>query len=174
MSTTLPLNPNLPRWMRHANGDLPNPTPAEVQADFAENQRIATKEANGIPLTSEERRKDDATHEAIMHHYAKMQGYDSWEDRALSGIGGGIDWQRLHALIPWFAVIGALIMWAMFLLIPTAFGLHYAGMFPAMSNWSYVAMGLTLCLAAFRAAKTHQGVHAIGFTFAVLLLSYWF
>lgn len=85
-----------------------------------------------------------------------------------------IDWQRIHALIPWFAVIGAVVMWAMFLLIPTAFNLHYAGMFPAMSNWSYVAMGLTLCLAAFRAAKAKHGVHAIGFTFAVLLLSYWF
>lgn len=85
-----------------------------------------------------------------------------------------IDWQRIHALIPWFAVIGAVVMWAMFLLIPTAFNLHYAGMFPAMSNWSYVAMGLTLCMAAFRAAKSKQGVHAIGFTFAVLLLSYWF
>lgn len=85
-----------------------------------------------------------------------------------------INWQRVHSLIPWCAVILAAVIWAMFLLVPTAFGLHYAGMFPAMSNWSYVAMGLTLCLAAFRAAKAKHGVHAIGFTFAVLLLSYWF
>jgi hypothetical protein len=85
-----------------------------------------------------------------------------------------IDWQRIHAIIPWCAVIGAAVMWATFLLIPTAFGLHYTGLFPALSNWAYVAMGLTLCLAAFRAAKSKQGVHAIGFTFAVLLLSYWF
>ena len=85
-----------------------------------------------------------------------------------------LDWQRIHSLIPWCAVIGAAVMWATFLLIPTAFGLHYTGLFPALSNWAYVAMGLTLCLAAFRAAKSKQGVHAIGFTFAVLLLSYWF
>ncbi|MEZ5452879.1 MAG: hypothetical protein R3E93_08720 [Thiothrix sp.] len=85
-----------------------------------------------------------------------------------------IDWQALHRLIPWFAALTAWVMWAMFLLIPTAFGLHYAGMFPAASNWLYVGMGLTLCLAATVAAQVQHGARAILFTFATLLLSYWF
>jgi hypothetical protein len=160
MSNTT-LNPALPRWMRHANCDLPNPTPAEVQAD---------KESR----TNRSEAEKDAEFEAIMNHYAKMAGHDSWEDQALSGIGGGIDWQRIHALIPWFAVIGAVVMWATFILIPTAFGLHYTGLFPATSNWLYVLTGLVLCLACFVAARVQHGARAILFAFAVLLLSYWF
>lgn len=85
-----------------------------------------------------------------------------------------IDWYAITAFIPWFVTIAAFAMWAAFLLIPTAFGLHYTGMFPAMSNWSYVAMGLTLCIAAYRASKAEHGLHAILFTFGVLLLAYWF
>lgn len=85
-----------------------------------------------------------------------------------------INWQRLHALIPWLAFLLAALVWAMFLLIPTAFNLHYAGMFPAANNWLYVAMGLILCLACFVAAQVKHGAHAIAFSFAVLLLSYWF
>lgn len=88
--------------------------------------------------------------------------------------GGAIDWRALHALIPWLAALGSWFMWALFLLIPTAFNLHYAGMFPAMSNWLYVGMGLTLCLAATVAAQVQHGARAILFTFSVLLLSYWF
>ena len=85
-----------------------------------------------------------------------------------------IDWKALHALIPWIAFLFAAFVWAAFLLIPTAFGLHYAGMFPAANNWLYVLMGLTLCLACFVAAQVKHGARAIGFAFAVLLLSYWF
>jgi hypothetical protein len=85
-----------------------------------------------------------------------------------------INWKALHALIPWFAVLLAVVMWVAFLLIPTAFNLHYAGMFPAASNWLYVAMGMVLVLAGYTAAKVQHGARAILFTFAVLLLSYWF
>jgi hypothetical protein len=85
-----------------------------------------------------------------------------------------IDWQRLHAAIPWVAVLLAVVVWAMFLLIPTAFNLHYAGMFPAANNWLYVLMGMVLVLAGYTAAKVQHGARAILFTFAVLLLSYWF
>ena len=85
-----------------------------------------------------------------------------------------IDWQRIHALIPWLAVIGSVVMWATFLLVPTVFGLHYTGLFPATSNWLYVLMGLVLCLACFVAARVQHGARAILFAFAVLLLSYWF
>ncbi|UOG93651.1 MAG: hypothetical protein L3K52_07965 [Candidatus Thiothrix sulfatifontis] len=85
-----------------------------------------------------------------------------------------INWERLHALIPWMAFLFAVAVWAMFLLIPTAFGLHYAGMFPAANNWLYVLMGLTLCMACFVAAQVKHGARAILFAFAVLLLSYWF
>ena len=89
-------------------------------------------------------------------------------------IDAPIDWQAIHAMIPWLAVMGAWVMWAMFLLIPTAFSLHYAGMFPAANNWLYVLMGMVLCLAALTAAQKQDGVRAILFTFSVLLLSYWF
>lgn len=82
----------------------------------------------------------------------------------------GIHWA---AFIPFIAALAAWFMWLLFLLMPTAFSFHYAGMFPAVSNWLYVAMGLTLCLATSVAAWFQHGVHAIGFTFAVLLLSYW-
>lgn len=88
--------------------------------------------------------------------------------------GSPIDWHALGNMIPWIAALLAWAMWALFLLIPTAFGLHYAGLFPAASNWGYVLMGLTLCLAATVAAQVQHGVRAIAFTFAVLLLSYWF
>lgn len=85
-----------------------------------------------------------------------------------------IDWRLIHALIPWLATGFAWLMWLGFLLIPTAFGLHYAGMFPAANNAAYTAMGLTLCLAATVAASHQHGVRAILFTFSVLLLAYWF
>lgn len=101
---------------------------------------------------------------------AAMQGRSAHSTHPVENV----DWRALHALIPWLAVLAAWAMWAMFLLIPTAFGLHYAGMFPAASNWLYVGMGLTLCLAATVAAQVQHGVRAILFTFSVLLLSYWF
>ena len=85
-----------------------------------------------------------------------------------------IDWRGIHALIPWIAFLFAVVVWAMFLLIPTAFTLHYVGMFPAANNWLYVLMGLVLCLACFVAARVQHGARAILFAFAVLLLSYWF
>ena len=84
-----------------------------------------------------------------------------------------IDWALLHQLIPWLAAAFAWLMWAVFLLVPTLFNFDYAGMFPAVSNYAYVMMGLTLCLAASVAAKFAHGVRAIAFTFSVLLLSYW-
>ncbi|WP_287600605.1 hypothetical protein [Thiothrix sp.] len=85
-----------------------------------------------------------------------------------------IDWRTIHALIPWLSTLFAWLMWAGFLLVPTVFGLHYAGMFPAANNAVYVMMGLTLCLAATAAASMQHGVRAIFFTGSVLLLSYWF
>lgn len=81
-----------------------------------------------------------------------------------------IDW---HGLIPFLAALFAWLMWLVFLLLPTVFNFHYAGMFPAVSNYAYVMMGLTLCFAASVAAWLAHGVRAIAFTFAVLLLSYW-
>lgn len=102
---------------------------------------------------------------------AAMQGHSAHSPAQSTA---NIDWQALHRLIPWFAALAAWVMWALFLLIPTAFGLHYTGMFPAVSNWLYVSMGLILCLAATVAAQVQHGVRAILFTFAVLLLSYWF
>ncbi len=86
----------------------------------------------------------------------------------------GIDWRVIHALIPWFSAFVAWLWWAFFLLIPSVFGLHYAGMMPAMNNAAYTMMGLTLCLAATVAAQSQHGVRAIAFTFSVLLLAYWF
>ena len=86
----------------------------------------------------------------------------------------GIDWRVIHSLIPWLAVFAAWLWWALFLLIPSVFGLHYAGAMPAMNNAAYTAMGLTLCLAATVAAQSQHGVRAIAFTFSVLLLAYWF
>ena len=99
-----------------------------------------------------------------------------WKTETPNGaaLGSAIDWRAIHALIPWVAVIGAWAMWATFLLIPTLFGLHYAGLMPAANNWGYVMMGLTLCLAGMVAAKVQHGVRAIAFTATVLLLAYWF
>ncbi|MDX9989021.1 hypothetical protein [Thiothrix unzii] len=85
-----------------------------------------------------------------------------------------IDWRLIHALIPWLAAVSSWLMWAGFLLIPSTFGLHYAGMFPAANNAVYVMMGLTLTIAATIAAQSQHGVHAILFAFSTLLLSYWF
>lgn len=102
---------------------------------------------------------------------ASMQGHPA---HSPAPSPANIDWKSLHGLIPWFAALTAWVMWGMFLLIPTAFGLHYAGMFPAASNWLYVGMGLTLCLAATVAAQVQHGARAILFTFSVLLLAYWF
>ena len=107
-------------------------------------------------------------------HIAAVRALQHSPDHYPTPLGQAIDWQAVHALIPWFAVMGAWVMWAMFLLIPTAFSLHYAGMFPAANNWLYVLMGMVLCLAALTAAQKQDGVRAILFTFAVLLLSYWF
>lgn len=90
-----------------------------------------------------------------------------------SSQGNGNKPQDLHGLIPFIAALSAWLMWAVFLLIPTLFEFDYTGLFPAVSNWLYAAMGLTLCLAASVAAWFQHGVRAIGFTFAVLLLSYW-
>ncbi|WMP17346.1 hypothetical protein [Thiothrix lacustris] len=86
----------------------------------------------------------------------------------------GIDWRVIHALIPWLAAAVSWLWWALFLVIPSVFGLHYAGMMPAMNNAAYTLMGLTLCLAATVAAQSQHGVRAIAFTFSVLLLAYWF
>lgn len=106
-------------------------------------------------------------------HVASVRALQHFDTPTLSD-NTPINWQRIHALIPWFAVIMALLVWAMFLLIPTAFNLHYAGMFPAANNWLYVAMGAVLVMAGYVAAKVQHGARAILFTFAVLLLSYWF
>ena len=93
---------------------------------------------------------------------------------AIRTTANGIDWRVIHALIPWFSAFVSWLWWALFLLIPSVFGLHYAGMMPAMNNAAYTMMGLTLCLAATVAAQSQHGVRAIAFTFAVLLLAYWF
>ena len=85
-----------------------------------------------------------------------------------------IDWRLLHSMIPWLVTSFAFVMWAMFLLIPTLFGIHNAVMFSALNNASYALSGLTLCFAAFRAAKANHGVHTVVFAFSVLVLSYWF
>ena len=106
-------------------------------------------------------------------HVASVRALQHFDTATLSD-NDPINWERLHALIPWIAFLFAGFVWATFLLIPTAFGLHYAGMFPAASNWLYVLMGLTLCLACFVAAQVKHGARAILFAFAVLLLSYWF
>ena len=98
-----------------------------------------------------------------------------WAGHGLSSTKeSGIDWRVIHALIPWLAAFTAWVWWALFLLIPSVFGLHYAGMMPAMNNAAYTMMGLTLCLAATVAAQVQHGVRAIAFTFSILLLSYWF
>jgi hypothetical protein len=86
----------------------------------------------------------------------------------------GIDWRVIHALIPWFAALAAWAFWVLFLLLPSVFGLHYAGAMPAMNNLNYTLMGLSLCLAATIAAQVQHGVRAIAFSFATLLLAYWF
>jgi len=101
--------------------------------------------------------------ETIIH-----QGQNQQQGRAR------IDWGLIHPLIPWIAAIAAFAMWALFLLIPSLFGMHYAGMFPVANNAVYVMMGLTLAIAAGVAAKSQHGVRAIAFSFSVLLLSYWF
>ncbi|MEZ5454291.1 MAG: hypothetical protein R3E93_15930 [Thiothrix sp.] len=146
---------NLPRWMQHQAGDLPDPTPDQVSADDKHEQA----ESDYFTRHGKWSTESGKTLDAINQHYSGMS--DEPE---------GIDWA---AFIPFIAALAAWLMWLLFLLMPTAFSFDYAGLFPAVSNWLYVAMGLTLCLAASVAAWFQHGVHAIGFTFAVLLLSYW-
>lgn len=119
------------------------------------------------------------TTDQLLHDYEREALHQYRSNQAVQPNTNGqeistwVDWALLHQLIPWLAAAFAWLMWAVFLLIPTLFNFDYAGMFPAVSNYAYVMMGLTLCLAASVAAKCEHGVRAIAFTFSVLLLSYW-
>lgn len=75
---------DLPMWMRHFHGDVPDPTPEEIAADREWTERVVDKKMNGIPLTPEEQAKDDAMFEAIMDFYG---GGDPKYER--------IDWQQV-------------------------------------------------------------------------------
>ena len=74
---------DLPKWMQHANGDLPDPTPDEIAEDSELHHRLAFKWLNNIPLTPEEKRRDDAMWEAISTYY---QG---------GGKQSRVDWQKV-------------------------------------------------------------------------------
>lgn len=158
-----------PAWLRHLNGDLPNPTEKEIEAD-----KQATEDALAYLHTHGKWDAESAQGIDDLNAYYSKNFPPTAAWQAKHGGNAGIDWQRLHAAIPWIAVVLAVVVWAMFLLIPTAFNLHYAGMFPAANNWLYVLMGMVLVLAGYTAAKVQHGARAILFTFAVLLLSYWF
>ncbi|EIJ35726.1 hypothetical protein [Thiothrix nivea] len=82
------MSKDLPKWMQHANGDIPDPTPDEIAEDSELHHRLAFKWLNNIPLTPEEKRRDDAMWEAISTYYQGMDG-------KASSLLARVDWQKV-------------------------------------------------------------------------------
>ncbi|MGB0849444.1 MAG: hypothetical protein ACPGSM_22095 [Thiolinea sp.] len=86
----------------------------------------------------------------------------------------GVDWDTIAEIIP--ALVNALawLLWALFLLIPSLFGLHYAPLFSSANNAVFTLMGLVLCIALSIAIRAGHGARAIVFLMGISLLSFWF
>ncbi|MGB1012390.1 MAG: hypothetical protein ACPGVP_21930, partial [Thiolinea sp.] len=86
----------------------------------------------------------------------------------------GIDWDTVAEIIPPLVAALAWLLWGLFLLIPSLFGLHYAPLFSDANNAVFVAMGFVLCMALSSAVRAGHGVRAIVFLMGLSLLSFWF
>ncbi|MEB4590508.1 hypothetical protein VSS37_05915, partial [Candidatus Thiothrix sp. Deng01] len=58
----------LPKWMQHAGGAIPHPTPEEVEKDFQREAQAAQDAINGKPDSKATR----DMHAALMQHYGEM------------------------------------------------------------------------------------------------------
>lgn len=85
-----------------------------------------------------------------------------------------IDWDMVAEIFP--PAVSALcwILWGMFLLIPSIFGIHHAALFPAANNAVFVLMGFVLCIALSTAVSLGHGFRAVFFAIGIFLLSFWF
>ena len=85
-----------------------------------------------------------------------------------------VDWDTIAEIIPALVAALAWLLWALFLLIPSLFGLHYTPLFSTANNAVFVLMGLVLCIALSIAIRSGHGARAIVFLLGISLLSFWF
>lgn len=97
--------------------------------------------------------------------------YPDWESKPPAP---PIDWDTIAEIIPPFVGFLSWLLWALFLLIPSLFGLHYAPMFSTANNTVFTLMGLVMCLAISTAIRAGHGARAIFFLLGISLLSFWF
>lgn len=85
-----------------------------------------------------------------------------------------VDWDTIAEIVPPLFSLICWALWALFLLIPSAFGLHYAALFSTANNVVFVLMGFVLCIAISTAIKAGHGMRAVFFGLGIFLLSFWF
>ena len=85
-----------------------------------------------------------------------------------------VDWDNIAEVIPPLVALLSWLLWALFLLIPSIFGLHDAPLFSTANNVVFVAMGFVLCMAISSAIRSGHGARAIFFLMGLSLLSFWF
>ncbi len=86
----------------------------------------------------------------------------------------GVDWEEIAEIIPFLVAALAWLLWALFLLIPSVFGLHNAPLFSTANNIVFTLMGFVLCIALSVAVRSGHGARAIVFLLGISLLSFWF
>jgi hypothetical protein len=91
-------NSNLPLWLQHHDGNIPHPTPEQVEADYQRELKAAQDAIDGKPDSKETK----AMHAALMDYYGGMtldgtptagQPTNAWE--ALQGFLARVDWNTL-------------------------------------------------------------------------------
>ena len=85
-----------------------------------------------------------------------------------------IDWDVIAEMFPTLFSVFCWMLWGMFLLVPSLFGLHDAALFSAANNTVFVLMGFVLCMTISTAIRAGHGARAVFFALGLFLLSVWF
>lgn len=85
-----------------------------------------------------------------------------------------IDWDMIAEIFPQAFSVMCWVLWGMFLLIPSVFGLHGVAMFSTADNTVFVMMGFCFCIFQSTAIRAGHGVRAVFFAVGLFLLSIWF
>lgn len=104
----------------------------------------------------------------------QMDYHSSYPDQVSPAPAEPVDWGLMAEITP--ALFSALcwLVWGLFLLFPSVFGLHYAGMFSAANNTVFVLMGFVFCMAVSTAVRAEHGARAVWFGFSLFGLAVWF
>ena len=83
-----------------------------------------------------------------------------------------IDWGTVMEITPALVSVTCWLIWGLFLLFPSLFGLHGTHVFSAANNAVFVMMGFIFCIAVSSAIRAGHGGRSVLFALSVALLSF--